>query len=490
MIYSTFVVELPENLMKVLKLMKKFIQEVIADFKLSSNKETLKHLMAEGAVAPLIFSLAVCSIFSMLIGAIYNASDTYFVSQLGVSASAAVGIVYSLMAIIDTIGATMGLGAACNISRAIGAGEYDRANFFATTAIFLSFLVTSIIAIVVYLKLEAFLFFIGSTPTILPQAIDYAKYILLAAPFMASCLTMNSILRSEGHATFALVGLLIGGLLNMALDPIFVFVLGWGTKGAAIGTAIGEIVSCGIMLQFILTRKSIVQFSFKSLNIFSRKVLSIFTLGLPTVIRHGLLIASSITANKVTVVYGDSAVAAMSIVGRVVLFFGATIIGLGHGMAPVVGFNYGKKQFRRVLDSYFATMKFGFFVTVVTSSIALIFAPEIIAFFNSDPSVVQIGTFTLRCRTIFILLFPIMCFTNTLIQYMGDAKSASFLASLNHGLLFYPAIFILPHFLGLLGVEMAQAVTNICTIMLYIPFIVHYVRYLKTSEKNSVILMA
>ena len=490
MIYSTFVVELAENLMKVIKLMKKFIQEVISDFKLSSDKETLKHLMAEGAIAPLVFSLAICSILSMLIGAIYNASDTYFVSQLGVSASAAVGIVYSLMAIIDTIGATMGLGAACNISRAIGAGEYDKANYFATTAIFLSFFITAIIAIVVYLKLETFLFFIGSTHTILPQATDYAKYILFAAPFMASCLTMNSILRSEGHATFALVGLLIGGLLNMALDPIFVFVLSLGTKGAAIGTAIGEIVSCGIMLQFLLTKKSIVQFSFRSLNVFSKKVFSIFTLGLPTVIRHGLLIASSITANKVTVAYGDSAVAAMSIVGRVVLFFGATIIGLGHGMAPVVGFNYGKKQFCRVLDCYYTTMKFGFFVTVITSSLALVFAPELIAFFNSDPSVVQIGTFTLRCRTIFILLFPIMCFANTLIQYMGDARSASFLAALNHGLLFFPAILILPRLFGLLGVEMAQAVTNVCTIMIYIPFIIHYVKYLKTSERNLANLMA
>lgn len=465
--------------------MKKFIREIIEDFKLSGNNEALKKLMAEGSLAPLILSLAICTIFSMLVTAIYNTADTYFVSQLGVSASAAVGVIFSIMAMIQVIGFTMGMGAASCVSRAIGAGEYDKANTFTTTALFLSFSMALLLAIIGLCNLQGFVVYLGSTPTILPYAMDYATYILLGAPFMASSFAMNAILRSEGHATYALVGIGFGGILNMILDPICIFVIGWGTKGAAIATAFSQFVSFSILLYFFLSKRSIVHISPKYIKVFNKGTISLFTLGFPSTLRQGLLTASCAILNIAAATYGDATVAAMSIVTRIVMFLGSAVIGLGQGMCPVIGFNYGLKKFRRVLDAYFTTMKFGFCMTIVSSCLVLAFAPEIISIFRSDPEVVRVGAFTLRCQIVFILLFPIMVFTNMLAQFLGFSASASFLATLNHGLLFIPAILILPKCFGLFGVEIAQATADALSLLIFIPFIIYYVRYLESLERSS-----
>ena len=465
--------------------MKKFIQEVITDFKLSRDNEALKKVMAEGRIAPLILSLAVCTICTMLVSAIYNTADTYFVSQIGVSASAAVGVIFSVMALIQAIGFTLGMGAASTISRAIGAGEYNAASKDATTAIFLAFFLTSIVSVIGLCNLQGLVTYLGSTPTILPYSMAYARYILLGAPFMASSFAMNAILRAEGHATYALVGIGFGGVLNTILDPIFIFTFGLGTSGAAIATAFSQFVSFCILLRFFLTKKSIVHLAFKYLNIFSARTVSLFTLGFPTTIRQGLMTAACAMLNIAAAEFGDATIAAMSIVSRIVMFLGATIIGLGQGMSPVIGFNYGKKKYGRVLASYFTTMKFGFCVTAFTSFLVLTMAPEIISIFRSDPEIVQVGAFALRCQLPFILLFPIMAFTNMLAQFLGFATSASFLATLNQGLLFVPAIIILPRLFGLLGVEIAQATSNVVALAIYIPFAIYYVRHLQSLERSK-----
>ncbi len=470
--------------MKALERMRKFIQEIITDFKISSDNDALKKLMAEGSLAPLILSLAGCTIFSMLVTAVYNTADTYFVSQLGVSASAAVGVIFSVMAMIQAIGFTMGMGAASCISRAIGASEYKEANIFASTSFFLSFFLATLLAIIGLCNLQGFVTYLGSTPTILPYAMDYARYILLGAPFMASSFVMNAILRSEGHATYALMGIGLGGILNMILDPICIFAIGWGTKGAAIATAFSQFVSFSILLYFFLCKKSIVHIAPKYLKIFSRKTIYLFTLGFPSTLRQGLMTASCAILNIIAATYGDATIAAMSIVTRIVMFLGSAIIGLGQGMCPVIGFNYGLKKYHRVLEAYFTTMKFGFYMTIVSSCFVLAFAPEIISIFRSDPDVVNVGAFTLRCQVVFILCFPIMVFTNMLAQFLGYATSASFLASLNHGLIFVPVILILPKCFGLLGLEITQAITDTITLLIYIPFIIYYVKYLQSLEKG------
>ena len=465
--------------------MKKFIKEIFEDFLISSDNGALKKLMAEGHLAPLILSLAICTIFSMLVTAIYNTADTYFVSQLGVSASAAVGVIFSIMAMIQVIGFTLGMGAASCISRAIGASKYREASTFATTAIFFAFSIASILTIVGLCNLRSFVTRLGATQTILPYAMSYASYILLGAPFMASSFAMNAILRSEGHATYALIGIGFGGILNMILDPICIFTIGWGIKGAAIATAFSQFVSFSILLYFFLSKRSIVHVSFKYLKIFTKGTVSLFTLGFPSTLRQGLMTVSCAMLNVAAATYGDTTIAAMSIVTRIVMFLGAAVIGLGQGMSPVIGFNYGLKKFRRVLDAYFTTMKFGFCMTIISFWFVLAFAPEIISIFRADPDIVSVGAFTLRCQLIFILMFPIMVFTNMLAQFLGFALSASFLATLNHGLMFIPAILILPKIFGLLGVEIAQATADSLTLLIYVPFIIYYVRYLKALDKAT-----
>ena len=450
----------------------------------SKNSAEHHSRMTEAPVGPLIISLAIPTIISMLVTTLYNTADTYFVSQLGTSASGAVGVVFSLMAIFQAIGFTLGMGSGSMIARVLGAGESGTASVYGSTSFFSAITMGIILCMGGLLFLDQLMTLLGSTPTILPYARSYASWILLGAPIMCASFVMNNILRSEGHAAFAMCGLVTGGLLNIALDPIFIFTLGLGISGAALATLLSQCISFSIMISFFLRGKSLVKLHLKNLSHKPRTYFDIVRLGCPSLSRQGLASISTAALNVNAAAYGDPAVAAMSIVGRIFLFILSVMIGLGQGFSPVVGYNYGSRRYRRVREAFWFTVKTGMVLMAFMTLAGWIFAPEIIALFRKEDAVViAIGTRAMRFQCSVLLLQPLFVTTNMMLQASGFAWRATFLACTRQGIYFIPLIILLPGIFGLTGVEMTQTVSDIFSFTTSLPFLYYFIMMLKEKER-------
>ena len=310
------------------------------------RKEHYK-MMTETPVPRLIWRLAIPTIISMLVSSIYNTADTFFVSQLGTSAAGAVGVVFSVMAIIQAIGFTIGMGAGNILSRQLGAKEDEEATITASTGFAFALVLSLLLSIFGIAFQKDLMRLLGATETILPYAEAYAEYIFLGCPVMCLSFVMNNYLRAEGKAMYGMIGITIGGVLNIFLDPIFIFTLGFGTAGAAMATALSQLISFCILLSFFLRGKSSVRISLMKVSRDIKLYLKIVLIGLPTLMRQGLASIASVALNVAAAAFGDAAVAAMSITGRIMMFAFSAMLGFGQGFQPVSSFNYGAKRFDR-----------------------------------------------------------------------------------------------------------------------------------------------
>ena len=338
--------------------------------------------MTETPIPKLILGLAAPTILSMLITSIYNLADTFFVGQISTSASGAVGIVSSLMAIIQALGFTLGHGSGTIISRSLGSRNTDAATRFASTSFFTALAVGVVLAVVGLATLPSFMILLGSTETILPHACAYARPILIAAPLMISSLVMNNILRYEGKANFAMIGLVTGGVLNIVLDPIFMFGLGLGTAGAGIATALSQSISFCILLSMFLRGKTVSQFRIAAVTREAREFGMILVGGAPSFGRQGLQSIGGMLLNIAARSYGDAAVAGMSIVSRIFMFIISVAIGVGQGLQPVAAFNYGARKFRRVQKAAVFTMGAAFCMLVVLVDLCWVDSDALIRLFR------------------------------------------------------------------------------------------------------------
>jgi len=438
--------------------------------------------MTEEPIGGLVLSLAVPTIVAMLVSSIYNMADTYFVSKLGTSASGAVGIVFSLMAIIQAVGFTVGMGSGSWISRLLGAHKTEEASEVAASGFSFSIALGLLLTVAGLAGLDGLMRLLGASDTILPYARDYAKYILLAAPVMSGSFVLNNILRAEGKAKFAMIGISAGGILNCGLDPLFIFGFGWGIAGAAIATALSQLVSFGILLAVFLRGKTITRIGIARASGKPRLYLAIVKNGLPSLFRQGLASISTIALNVSAMLYGDAAVAAMAIVGKIFMFIFSIILGVGQGYQPVVGYNFGARKFDRVRTAFFFTLKT---MTAIMTSCAIAgFAAASAAmrvFIAADPEVVEIGARALRfqCLTMPILTLGVMC--NMTFQSIGKSWTATFLSSLRQGLYFLPLIIVLPKLFGLLGVQATQPIADVFTFATCLPLIIRFFRRLETT---------
>lgn len=439
--------------------------------------------MTQTPVGRLISSLAVPTVISMLVTSIYNMADTYFVSQLGESASGAVGIVFSLMAIIQSVGFTLGMGAGSWISRLLGEQKKELAATVAASG-FYAALVLGLLISVFGISVNAPLMrLLGATETILPYAESYALQILIAAPVMAASFVMNNILRAEGKARFAMIGLTTGGILNMVLDPLFIFGFDMGIRGAAAATALSQLVSFCILLFCFLLKKTETSLSIRRMAKSPRVYWQIIKNGLPSFSRQGLASVASVALNTNAAVYGDSAVAAMSIVGKIAMFIFSVCIGIGQGYQPVVGYNYGAKQYKRVKQAFFFTFKVGSVLMLLAGAVGFFFAGNILhAFIGDNAAVVEIGTTALRAQCAAMPLAMIIVISNMTFQSIGQSWTATFLSCLRQGVFFLPLIWILPHFFGISGVEITQPIADVCSVLLCIPFLIRFFAKLKYRE--------
>ena len=434
--------------------------------------------MTETPIPKLILSLAAPTILSMLITSIYNLADTFFVGQISTSASGAVGIVSSLMAIIQALGFMLGHGSGSIISRSLGSQNTDAATRFASTSFFTALVFGGIITAAGLLTLPDFMMLLGSTETILPHACAYARYILLAAPIMMSSLVMNNILRYEGKASFAMIGLVTGGLLNIALDPLFIFGLGMGTAGAGLATALSQTISFCILLSMFLRGKTVSQFRLSAVTREARDFGRILLGGAPSFGRQGLNSIGGMLLNLAARSYGDAAVAGMSIVSRIFMFIISVAIGVGQGLQPVASFNYGARKYRRVRQAAIFTIEAAFCMLVVLVGLCWVNGDVLIRLFRDDPAVTAVALPAFHYQCLAMLLHPIIVVANMTFQSVGASGRATFLACCRQGVFFIPLILILPRTHGLFGVEICQPIADVLTFLVSLPFLIAFLQQL------------
>ena len=434
--------------------------------------------MTETPIPQLVLSLAAPTILSMLITSIYNLADTFFVGQISTSASGAVGVVSSLMAIIQALGFMLGHGAGTIISRSLGSRDTTAATRFASTSFFTALVFGVVLAVAGLGTLPHFMMLLGSTETILPHACAYARPILLAAPLMISSLVMNNILRYEGKASFAMIGLVTGGVLNIALDPLFMFVFGLGTAGAGIATALSQSISFCILLSMFLRGKTVSQFRLSAVTREARDFGRILLGGAPSFGRQGLNSIGGMLLNLAARSYGDAAVAGMSIVSRIFMFIISVAIGVGQGLQPVASFNYGARKYRRVRQAAIFTIEAAFCMLVVLVGLCWVNGDALIRLFRDDPAVTAVALPAFHYQCLAMLLHPIIVVANMTFQSVGASGRATFLACCRQGVFFIPLILILPRTHGLFGVEICQPIADVFTFLVSLPFLIAFLQQL------------
>ena len=428
--------------------------------------------LTQAPVSRVILTMAVPTIVSMLVTCFYVIVDTYFVGQLNTQSTAAVGIVFPLMSLIQAIGSFFGHGSGAYMSRELGARRTDNASSMATTGLVYALLTGILIAVVALLFLRPLSLVLGSTATSLPFTEQYMAIILLGAPFQIASFTLNSQLRMQGNARYAMWGIISGALLNVILDPILIFACGLQLRGAAVATVIGQIVSVAVLLAMCHFRATTgVRLRPRFFSLHWHHVREVVYGGSPSLSRQGLASISVVLLNVAAAGYGDAAVAAMSIVSRVTMFVMAVIVGLGQGFQPFCGYCYGAALYNRLRHGFWFTVRVGFVFLLCFSAFFFCFAEQTIAVFRDDAIVIAVGSTALRWH---LAVYPLNAYImagNMMLQTTRRPIRANVLSSARRGLVFIPFILILPHLFGLMGIAMCQAVCDVVTFIIAIPIV-------------------
>lgn len=425
--------------------------------------------MTTAPVPKLVTSLAVPTIISMLITAFYNIADTYFVGKINTQATAAVGIAFSVMAIIQALGFFFGHGSGNYISRKLGAQDTRSAEKMASTGFFCALIVGVFISFLGLLFITPLSKILGSTSTILPYTEKYLGIVLLGAPFMAASLVLNNQMRFQGNAVYAMIGITVGAVINIGLDPLLMFTFGLGISGAAIATVTSQV--CSFLLLLMMEHKgNNIRIRWENFTPTPDMLKEIVQGGTPSLFRQGLSSVATICLNHSAGMYGDAAIAGMSIVTRICAFINSFVIGFGQGFQPVCGFNYGAKIYERVKSGFWFCVRVGSLFLLVCSVVGFILAPEIIETFRKgDPAVTAIGTNALRWQLISLPLCAWIVLCNMMLQTIRKPIPATILAASRQGMFFIPLVWVLPLFFGLPGVEITPAIADVCSALLAVP---------------------
>jgi len=432
-------------------------------------------MMTESPVRQLVMKMAVPTVISMLVIALYNIIDAFFVGHLSTEATAGVGVSFAYMTFINAFGFFFGHGSGNYISTALGAKKYDDAEKMAATGFLSSMGFGTIAAIVGLCFLTPLSRIMGSTPDIVPHANDYLLFILIGTPFMMSSLTLNNQLRLQGNASYAMIGITTGAVLNIFLDALFIYGFDMGVMGASLATCISQMTGWLILLLGTM-RSGNVHIRIRNFSPSLRSYIDIFNGGAPSLMRHVFVCISTIMLNRYAAYYAApgteaSAIAAFAIVSRIMMFAFSIILGLGQGFQPVCGFNHGAGLHERVRKSFIFTTNISTIILIITSLTFAIFAPDLIKIFRSeDAELVKIGTRVLRWQCISFPLIGVSTVTNMMYQTTRKTLIATILSMGRQGIFFIPTIMILPLFIGLQGVEMTQAIADALTFLLALPF--------------------
>jgi putative MATE family efflux protein len=434
-----------------------------------SNKKI--EMMANAKIPALVLKFAVPTILAMLVNAIYNAVDAMFVSWLGVEQAGAISVAFPVFMVILGIGLTFGTGAGSYISRLLGEEDYNKASITASTAIFITIFVTVVFIILAMIFLEPILKLAGASEGILPYAVDYCKIIIVGSLFPILSRTMNNIIRAEGNVKFNSIAVLLGALLNILLDPIFIFTFDMGIRGAAYATILSQAITTLLLYFYFARGKSAVEIKISNFKPSVQIMSEVLKIGVPTFMFQLLMSISLGMINKSAGSYaGDAAVAAMGIANRIFVISMYVVFGFAKAFQPIAGFNYGAGNYKRLTETIWFSIKCTTVFAVLVSLLTIIFAQPIFRAFTHDAQVVTIGVKALFALNLTFPLFGIQMIFSSLFLAMGKAKQGSFLSLARQGIFFFPMMIILPRFYGLTGVIYAQSaadlLTSICAIFM------------------------
>ncbi len=441
-----------------------------------ADNEQQRHLMLTEPIGRLLFQKAAPTVLIQLITVIYNTADTYFVAKIDTGASAAVGVVFSLMAIIQALGGSIGMGANSLISPMLGQKRESEASTVGTSAAVMSVGAGLVITVFGLIFLRPLMWLIGARGEVLPYAEDYARYILIAAPFLTSSFVLNSILRAEGQAMYSMIGMISGGILNLFIDPLLIFTFGMGISGAAFATMLGQMVSFTIMLVIFLRDRSIVRLRPKFIGKKPSVYFGIVRMGVPTLFRQGLASLSSALLNVQAAAFGAAAVAAISIANKLYMLVRNIVLGIGQGFQPIAGYCFGARRFSRVKRVFWTATGAGTAICIGIAALVFFFREPIMVWFRDDPDVVRIGAEMLGFLCVMIPLMGFSTYVNQLYQSLGFAVGATILASCRQGIFFVPLVFLLPSLFQLDGIVAVQAGADLLTFLVSIPFMIFFFR--------------
>lgn len=453
--------------------------------KSSQNKSARETMMLTEPMSKIIPKLAIPTIIAFLINSIYSLADTYFVSSLGTNATAAVSVNNSLDQLIMMAGSLLAIGANSYIARLLGARQKEEANRVLSTCFFLAMGIGAFIMVAGIAFMEPMVRLLGATDTCMQYSIDYATYVLYAAPFMAANFVMNQCLRSEGSAMLSMIGMGFGGILNCFLDPIFIFNLNMGVAGASLATAISKLVSFAILIFPYITRRSMLHLSIKKIHIKWSILEEVISIGTPSMCRTGLSVISGILINNVAGGISDSVLAGIGVSTKVMMFPMGLVLGFSNGFQPVSGFNWGAKRFDRVRDSYTFSAKVSVIGSIITGFALAFFAPQVISLFTeTDPDMLALGSLCIRLQCIVLPVHAWVTVVNMFCGALGYARYAFILATTRQGTCFMPILYPMAYIFGSIGVVSVQAVADVLSIIPAIPIIKKMYKTIDTEEQK------
>ena len=452
--------------------------------KTRQQQDNRRNMMLNEPISRIIPKMAIPTIIAFLINSIYSLADTYFVSSLGTNATAAVSVNASLDQLIMMTGSMLAVGANSYIARLLGQNNEKKASQVLSTAFFCAFGMGAILMIVGNLFMEPMVLLLGATPTCMQYSIDYATYVLFAAPFMASNFVMNQCLRSEGSATLSMVGMGFGGILNSILDPIFIFGLDMGVAGASLATAISKFASFAILIFPYLTKRSLLHLSIRKFHLSRDIVTEVVSVGSSSMFRSGLAVVAAIMLNDLAGNISDSVLAGIGVCTKIMMFPFSIILGFGTGFQPVAGFNWGAKRFDRVRESYNFCSKVAIIGSVIMAVAIGLFSKQIITVFaGTDPEMQAIGSFAILTQCVALPIHAWVAVVNMLCSGLGNAKGALALSTARQGSCFLPILYPLFLLFGAYGVASVQAVADVLTLVLAIPIMLGMMKRIKTAEE-------
>jgi putative MATE family efflux protein len=451
--------------------------------------EQRRKMMLEGNIIHVTIVVALPQIVTMLIDSFYNIADTYFVSRLGPAATAAVGINDSTMHIIRAIALAFGMGAASYISRLLGAKRDREASQAASTTVFTAMGFIAVVSVIAYIFLSPLMTFMGSSPNSKPYSMDYAKWIFFFAPFTAGTVCLSQTLRSEGSTIYSMIGMVIGCVINLFLDPLFIWVFEWGVAGAAIATGISKVISFCVLAWPYISHRSIIRISPKYFVPGKMLYGEIARMGIPVGLRSSMMAVANIVINNFAVGFGDAVLAAVAVANKSMKLVASAILGLGQGFQPIVGYCWGAKKYGRVRKAFFVTSTLGIILSTITGLALFVFAHQVLEVFSVDLNMLAAGIILIQSQSIVLPLHLLVIISSGFFQGTGNAFQAGILGASRQLVSLIPCVIILTMFFGLNGLVRAQAVADVlsfCIAMVLVVPMISKLNHLQKAEGTAV----